>query len=298
MTFDEFLDLPAAKIAQLVRESGSRVCAFPINGTRRWFHLEYPGVSKASYHKSYLDAAVIRHIKVYDLFFEHGIDTLMTPIFGPDLMERGRDYMRMATEGMAMLSTHPSFQNFFQKRGVRLSFYGDYKNYFEKAGYASLLKNLQSASERTCDFSPYRLFMGLFAHDATETIARTSVDYYQKHGRVPDKRTIIQNYYGDDVENISFFIGYDRLAVFDVPLLTSGVEDLYFTILPSLYLDRTQLRMILYDHLYTRRKKDRDYFKMQQKDWDKMKSFYKVNRQNIIGVGTHLDPGGFYVPFS
>ena len=41
MDRDNFLALPAGEVAKIVRGSGSKVCVFPFNGTRRWFLLEY-----------------------------------------------------------------------------------------------------------------------------------------------------------------------------------------------------------------------------------------------------------------
>ncbi len=40
ISLKEFLQLPVQDVAQLVRASGQKVIAFPINGTQRWFMLE------------------------------------------------------------------------------------------------------------------------------------------------------------------------------------------------------------------------------------------------------------------
>jgi len=41
VSLENFLELPAKEVAQLVRDSGPKVVVFPINGIRRWFMLEY-----------------------------------------------------------------------------------------------------------------------------------------------------------------------------------------------------------------------------------------------------------------
>jgi len=92
-------------------------------------------------------------------------------------------------------------------------------------------------------------------------------------------------YYGEYVEPVDFFVGFDKFCVFDMPLVGTGNEDLYFTIRPSPYLSERQLRHILYDHLYSRRGGDPDYSIMSSDDWSLMKDFYRGNIDRTMGVG-------------
>ena len=62
---------------------------------------------------------------------------------------------------------------------------------------------------------------------------------------------------------VELFIGFDKFTVFDMPLLTTGEEDLYFSVSPSPYMTIRQLRAILYDHLYVRRTPEPDYTTLQ-----------------------------------
>ena len=43
LSLNEFLGLPTEEVARLVHAAGSKVCVFPINGTRRWYLLESDG---------------------------------------------------------------------------------------------------------------------------------------------------------------------------------------------------------------------------------------------------------------
>ena len=92
-------------------------------------------------------------------------------------------------------------------------------------------------------------------------------------------------YYGEYVEPVDLFVGFDKFCLFDMPLVTTGNEDLYFTISPSPYLSKRQLRDILYDHLYSRRDGEPDYAAMEPDDWSWMKSFYTANLDRTLGVG-------------
>ena len=83
-----------------------------------------------------------------------------------------------------------------------------------------------------------------------------SVEFATRRGRPPDRRELIEAYYGLDVPDLSFYLGFAQPALFDVPLVATGQEDLYATLTPSPDLTEAQLREILYDHLVTRRTPD------------------------------------------
>jgi tuberculosinol/isotuberculosinol synthase len=293
---ETFHSLSAAQVAQLVRAKGPKVCVFPINGTRRWFMLEYSLEQEQDFGRMYLDKIAQRHIELYRLFFDHGLDTLLTPAFGPDLMSRGEGYVRMAAEGLSRLATHPEFLEFFQAYGVRVRFYGEYPKFFGSSPHAYLLDLFDRVTARTATHDRHRLFFGLFAHDATETVAELAVRYHAEHGCVPDKRTLVELYYGEYVEPVDLFIGFDKFSVFDMPLVALGNEDLYFTVSPSPYLTQGQLRDILYDHLYARREEEPDYLAMRSEDWALMREFYRLNQEKTLGVGARHKRGGGWYP--
>jgi len=279
-------ELSRAEVAELVRSIGPKTCAFPINGTRRWFLLEHPAARGEDYAEEYRHLTGKRHLELYRLLFDHGIHTLLTPIFGPDLLERGEKYSAMATEGLAFLARNPDFLRFYRDYRVRVRFYGDYRRFFASSPYAYLPELFDAVTEETENHNGCRLFFGVCADDATETIARLAVQYHAEYGRVPTKRTLIELYYGEYVDPVDLFIGFDKFCVFDMPLVTTGNEDLYFTVTPSPYLGEQQLRGILADHLYARRSEAQDYSAMDSEDWRYMTAFYRTNMGKTLGVGT------------
>ena len=296
MDVETFQNLPTTKVARLVRAAGPKVCVFPINGTRRWFMLEHPPDPESDPVSTYLDVSGHRHIELYRLLFDHGLDTLLTPVFGPDLLERGGDYMALASEGLARLATHPDFLEFYQTYGVRVRFYGDYRKFFAPTPYAYLSDLFDEVTTRTLPHTQHRLFFGVCAHDATQSIAELAVRYHAEHRRIPDKQTMVELYYGEYVSPVDLFIGFDKFTVFDMPLVATGSEDLYFTVTPSPYLTDSQLRDILYDHLYARRGEGPDYTAISADGWALMRKFYQLNRQKTLGVGTKQDRGQFWYP--
>lgn len=283
----QFINLPMNELSALVRACGPKVAVFPINGTRRWFALEYPSAAQEGDPvAAYMDISQTRHIELYRLFFEHGVDTLLTPVFGSELFRRGDAYIRrIGIAGIARLAQHPEFLKFYDEYDVRVRFYGDYRRELAGTEFTSLIDIFEAAMQRTRNHNRARLFFGVFASDATESSAELAIDFYRLNNRVPTRREMVELYYGEYVEPVNFFIGFDKLSVFDYPLLASGEEDLYFTVVPSPYMTERQLRTILYDHLYTRRLPEPDYGRLSRADWDWIKSFYSARHEQIFGVG-------------
>ena len=296
MHLETFRHLPVSEIAQLVRSSGPKVCVFPINGTRRWFMLEHTVPEGADWATAYCDVAAERHMDLYRMFFEHGVSTLLTPIVGPALLERGEEYARMAIEGLVLLATDSRFLAFYREHDVRVRFYGDYRRFLAQTPYSYVSDVFDEATTQTASHRRNRLFFGVCAHDATETVGELAVRHHSVHGCLPDKRTLVEMYYGEYVDPVSLFIGFDKPCAFDMPLVATGAEDLYFTICPSPYLSSQQLRAILYDHLYSRRTGEVDYGAMTAGEWRAMSEFYGANANGTLGVGTRVGQIWYPVP--
>ena len=295
MELETFLNLPTEEVARIVREAGPKVCVFPINGTRRWLMLEHPEAVAEDFVRAYLDIAGRRHVELYQLFFDHGVDTLLTPVFGPDILARGEGYDALVRDGLSWFARGQDFLDFYDAYDVRVRVYGDYRRYLEPTPYAEVIDDFMDVERRTASHNRYGLLFGVCAHDAAETVAELGVRFYEAHGRLPNKRELVEAYYGEYVAPVDFFIGFDKFAAFDMPLVSTGNEDLYFTVAPSPYLHTQQLRNILYDHLYARLKEESSYIEMTEADWVMMREFYQANVGNTSGVG-RCYAGGIWYP--
>lgn len=296
-TLEEFLNLPTEEVAKLVRASGDKVVVFPINGTRRWFMLEYGDQDFVDPIAAYMDIAMNRHIELYKLFFDHGIHTLLTPVIGPEILATRDAYMKkIGGEGLARIVTHPAFLSFYEEYGVRVRFYGDYRKYLKGTSYEYLSDLFDGIAKTTAKNDRFRLFFGAFADNlgATSTVAELAVEYYKKYGEIPSREKIVELYYGEYIDKANIFIGFDRFATFDYPLINWGEEDLYFMVAPSSYLIDKQLREILYDHIYTRRELEVMYMSNSLESLAKTKTFYKQNNSFTLGVGQLID--GTWIP--
>lgn len=284
--FEDFLQLPTEDVAALVRTSGRKVCGFPANGTRRWFMLEHADKVKGDFFEAYLKTSIQNHVDLCTLLFDHGIDTILAPMFGRELMLRGDEYTkRVGMDGLAHMSTNKTYLDFFEQYNVKVRFYGDYREILTGTPYEHALKSMDEVMEATKHNTSFRLFFGIFADQMVETIARLSVEHYLTEGSIPDRQTLIRKYYGEDLNRINLFIGFDKFAIFDIPLLTTGDDDLYFSVSPSPYMTQTQLRVILYDHIYVRRVPEPEYTKLTDDELGWLRDYYHKNRDNVFGVG-------------
>lgn len=151
--------------------------------------------------------------------------------------------------------------------------------------HAYALDFMDEVTASTEGNSGFGLYFGVFADESTETLARLSIEHYLAHDDVPDKESLIRKYYGTELPPVSIFIGFDKFSVFDMPLLSTGAEDLYFSVSPSPYMTERQIRAILYDHLYVRPTPEPDYIALEQEELDWLREYYRDHRDFAFGVG-------------
>jgi tuberculosinol/isotuberculosinol synthase len=230
--------------------------------------------------------SIQNHVDLCALLFDHGIQTLLAPVFGRELMQRGDEYtQRVGIDGLVRTATDQHYREFFEKYNVKVRFYGDYRDVLTGTPYEYALKSMYEVTEATKNNTGFRLFFGVFADEVTETIARFSVEHYLAQGSIPDKETLVRKYYSEDLPPVSMFIGFDKFSVFDMPLLTTGAEDLYFSLSPSPYMTTHQLRAILYDHIYVRPTPEPDYTKLPTEELAWLREYYRHNKDYAFGVG-------------
>jgi len=284
--FEHFLQLSTEEVAALVKATGQKVCVFPVNGTRRWFMLEHAEKIRTDFFEAYMDISIKNHVELCAMLFDHGIEIILAPVFGRELMHRGDEYtQRVGIDGLVRTATDTNYREFFERYHVKVRFYGDYRDVLTDTPYEYALKSMYEVTEATKHNTDFRLFFGVFADEVTETIARLSVEHYLTEGSIPDKQTVIRKYYGEDMPPVSLFIGFDRFSAFDMPLLATGEEDLYFSLSPSPYMTQRQLRAILYDHIYIRPTPEPDYTKLTGAELNWLRGYYRKNKDYAFGVG-------------
>jgi hypothetical protein len=258
---------------------------WPYNGTRRWYvayRRRNPGA------KDYLGVLIRRQAELHRLIFAHGVSVILAPSFGAETLKRGEAYTRYALGGLARLPDDEVYRALIDS-GVRIRFYGDYERALRVAGLRSALKACATLTDATASGEGPLLLIGLFADDPYPTIARLSVEFAGREGRPPGRAELIEAYYGVPVPDLSLYVGFAQPELFDVPLLTTGLEHLYATLNPSPDLTERQLREILYDHLVTRRAAPVDYEALSPEAQLELAEYAERCKGDTLGIG-RIDP--------
>jgi undecaprenyl pyrophosphate synthase len=288
LKLDEFLRLPTPRVAEMIR---GLTMAFPIDGTRRWFLLNHPDAWDV---EEYRQLTGSRYIKVFAMLFDHGVETILVPAFGGELMSRGKEYVREMMVGIARLAQSPTFAEFYRDYNVRVRFYGDWRRQVKDLPGSQALTSALDTCVATQYTGSRRIFYGLWADDLLVSI----VDDLARSRTEPiefTRQAIVARYYGEYVKPTDIYIGFGRPTVFDVPMLVTSQTDLYYTVAPSLNLDARLFRMIVWDHLVGR---------WTQQEWDgltetdlaALEAYYTSQHEAVLGLG-EVDPAtGIWYP--
>jgi hypothetical protein len=281
----EWLGWPTERVSRWISTQPEPVVmGWPYNGTRRWYVAYRRRNPRA---KDYLRVLIRRQAELHRLIFAHGVSVILAPSFGTETLKRGEAYTRYALGGLAQLPDDEVYRALIDS-GVRIRFYGDYEEALRVAGLRSALETCATLTEATASGEGPLLLIGLFADDPFPTIARLSVEFAEREGHPPDRAELIEAYYGLPVPDLSLYVGFEKPEMYDVPLLTNGLEDLYATLNPSPDLTERQLREILYDHLVTRRAAPVDYDALSPEAQLELAEYIERCKGETLGIG-HID---------
>ena len=282
----DWLNWPRERVARWVTaQLQPVVMGWPFNGTRRWYRL-YSKENPATH--DYVTTIIRHQAEKHRLVFAHGVSVILAPCFGAELLQRGPEYTKRVLGGLLKLGDDAVNQEMFDA-GVRLRFYGDYEEMLDTPTFRPLLKACEDLTAATANGSGPLLLIGLFGDDPYPTIARLSVEFAKKRGYPPNRHELVEAYYGLAIPDLSLYLGFAQPALFDIPLLSAGVEDLYATLTPSPDLTERQLREILYDHLIVRRTPEADYEALSDEAQAALAEYNRRYRGITLGIG-RIDP--------
>jgi adenosine tuberculosinyltransferase len=268
------------------------VMGWPFNGTRRWYLLHRRNNPDT---EDYVTTLIRRQAEQHRLVFAHGVSTILAPSFGTELLQRGSTYARQALGGLLQLADDAVYQEMLAA-GLRIRFYGDYEEKLNVLGCRPMLKACADLISATASGNGPLLLIGLFADAPYPTIARLSVEFAEQKGRPPNRQELIEAYYGCAVPDLTLYLGFAQPALFDIPLLTTGEEDLYATLTPSPSLTEKQLREILYDNLITRRTAEGDYEELSDEAQAALAAYNDRYTGVTLGIGSRDPLTGIWNP--
>jgi undecaprenyl pyrophosphate synthase len=286
LSLAEFLQLPTPQVAEMIR---GLTLGFPIDGTRRWFLLHRLPAWDVEEYKA---LTAKRYVEEFALLFDHGVETLLIPAFGGELMSRGEEYVREMMEGLARLAEHSTFVDFYRDYNVRVRFYGDWRRQVNGLAGADALTAALDNCAATHYTGPRRILYGLWADDMLVNI----VDDLARSQHEPvefTREAIVTRYYGEYVKPTDIYIGFGRPAVFDVPMLVTSQTDLYYTVVPSLDLDARLFRMMVWDH-FAGRWTQQEWDGLSERDFKALRAFYEAHHDTVLGLGEIDPPTGIW----
>lgn len=281
LKLDEFLRLPTPRVAEMIR---GLTMGFPIDGTRRWFLLNHPNVWNV---EEYKQLTARRYTQVFAMLFDHGVETILVPAFGGELMNRGKEYVREMMEGIAGLAQSPTYTEFYHDYNVRVRFYGDWRRQVKDLPGSLVLTSALDTCAATQHTGSRRILYGLWADDMLVSI----VDDLARSRTEPaefTRQAIVARYYGEYIQPTDIYIGFGRPTVFDVPMLVTSQTDLYYTVAPSLNLDARLFRMIVWDH-FVGRWTQQEWDGLTETDLAALKAYYTSQQESVLGLG-EVDP--------
>jgi adenosine tuberculosinyltransferase len=289
----EWLEWPTERVARWIADrSRPVVMGWPFNGTRRWYLLHQrkdPDID------DYVATLTRRQAELHRMVFAHGVSVILAPLFGTELLQRGPNYIRYLLSGMLQLADDEVYREMFAA-GVRIRFYGDYEEILDASTFRPMLDACADLAAASASGDGPLLLVGLFADAPYPSLARLSVEFAEKWGRPPNRRELIEAYYGLAIPDLSLYLGFAQPELFDVPLLTTGQEDLYATLTPSPSLTEKQLREVLYDHLVTRRTLEADYDTLSDEAQAALAEYNERYSGVTLGTG-RIDPlTGLWTP--
>lgn len=289
MNREDFHRLPITEIINLVKSSGQLVGVFFSNGTRRWFLSEYPE-TRDNYFSKYIEASVDELVRIIEIFYSYGLETLVVPVLSDALKLRGASYLSQVSQAIPQFFTHKKLLDLFQRLNLRVRFFGDLDSF---SSHRAVMEDIVQVTKTN---GPRRLFFGIGIGNTVNTLATLSVKYFQVHGVVADQRVLSEMYFGEFVPPANLLVNSGMFYAAELPLLVDANTQLYYSVSPSFFMTEFQMREILYDYLFARQPIEVDYARLSPKDWQQMRAYFAQNKEIVLGIGEREVNWGLWYP--
>lgn len=261
-----WLNLDNEEIARIVAQQATTAVIY-LNGTRRWFLSQNKGWAE------YGKVTGVAHQQLCQMMYDHGLQTLIQPLMGYDLLERGPQYIQMAVQSLLEL-TSKAYRSWYRQAEVRVTLYGNWSDALTHLGFEEAVDLLHTMTE-TSYYTKHKLLLGVFADEGLDNIIRMAK-------AVGQGDALLQRYYGQPVGPVDLIIGSGQPAIWDLPLLDINKASLYFMQAPTFCLDQDALRQILHDLIFQRMNDDQLYDNLALQDWEGFE---------ILGLGNRSRKG-------
>jgi hypothetical protein len=298
----KFTSLSPAEIAALVRKHGRpKVGVFVPDGTKRLglaLSNALPGTDDFLSRTATLSIQYAQdNLRV---FFDHGLETLLVPMFSKSVLARGERYRQdVALKILEMLFRSEDWLEFYRTYQIQVRVYGD-KDFLREVGCRVALPWIAATQELTVQHQRHILLYGIGGDPWVGAgLAELGVRFFQERGRMPTYEEQVEAYYGKPVKPADFFIMSTKLSGAGAlpPLICGRETAMYFLIAPGVWaLTPEVYKEIVYDLIFLRNYHEPEGVArtsaLQQAE--ALQDYYTSWRTVVIGLGRII--GGTWTP--
>lgn len=299
MQLEEWLALPLEQLAEIVRQKQITVFA-AIDGTKRHYLLRHPELQgQITDYEAYIIETSNSYARLFRLFFDAGITTLMVPLMNDDnFIIRGEKYIAKAIDWVERMTLQTPFPKVYADYNLKASFYGDY-NYNPAAAFIQQrVVKIDVALQKMTNFAVQsgqhsrQILFGLYTGSIVAEFIARSGELQNKLGRVPTEEELKHEWFPDGPERVDIFVCVGWLVAGGlVPAIFSHQSvDIYN--LPTLGLDlsETTLRRILYDYIFLRHSTPYDGVEYSPEHIATLREYYATHNDCLVGTGELIGP--------
>jgi hypothetical protein len=298
---EEFVALSAEEITQIVKQKGKpKVGIFVPDGNRR-MTMALTGLSEDSedFYTEYVRLFTEKFMENLNVFFSHGLDTLIVPLISPTVLNRNQKYLNLAINGLLQtLVKSDKWLNFYKENDIRVRNYGDLEH-FRGTECQNGIHWTEEIKTQTSHHKTHTLFYGFLSNNmgGVESV-NLAIEFYKLYHRKPTSPEMKEMYYGENLAEADFFIMSTKIAGAGAlpPFISSKKTEMYFLLAPGVVgLTRETYRDILYDLLYCRPDETIKKYRVHDlKGIEVLKKYYFSDESIVLGLGKRV--GKFWVP--
>ena len=268
---------------------------FSIDGTRRHYLL-HNELEEITDFAAYTRFTAERHIRVYDMLFSLGVETIMSSFLYPPNFQRSVSYVQQAVASCQQLLTTDAFLALYKHQDVIVRMVGDYDISPNAAVVRSDLMALASELRSVTPRGTRSLRFGFYAGDPITELITRSTTFTRTVGTPPTREELCIACFpeGPSAINILIEAGWLRVGLVLPSILDNGQTDIYNLTHLALEVQEETIRRILYDHLFRRWAAAEDDLTYSAADLAALREYYADHPNGVIGIGQIVGPGLWY----
>ena len=229
-----------------------------------------------------------------EVFFQHGLHTLLFPLFGPSLLTRTEKYRGyVMPELVRRLFKSDGWLSFYREQGVRIKAYGNLEILRRQCKDANLAETIKECEHMTSAYGNHRLFYGFFSTQAFDRVLIQQLQrFLRDRHREPDPSELAHLYYREPLRTADFFITSTRMGYLGaLPPFAYGKNTRMYTLTaPGVFaLNENTYRQILYDLLCLGPADSGPVlYDTLPADIDSLAGFYQHHQNRVMGTGKKI----------